>query len=70
MSQKIFGNDLVAIHSSKITLKLNKAAYVGMYILHLVLMHEFHHDYIKNIYGNKTRLLFTDTDILMYEIKN
>ena len=34
-----------------------------------VLMHEFRYDYIKNRYGNKSRLLFTDTDGLMYEIK-
>ena len=34
-----------------------------------VLMYEFHYDYIKNKYGNNSRLLFTDTDCLMYEIK-
>ena len=34
-----------------------------------VLMHEFHYDYIKNKYGNSSRLLPTDTDSLMYKIK-
>ena len=34
-----------------------------------VLMYEFHYDYIKNKYGNDSRLLFTDTDSLMFEIK-
>ena len=33
------------------------------------LMYEFHYDYIKNKYRNNSRLLFTDTDSLMYEIK-
>ena len=32
-------------------------------------MYQFHYDYIKNKYGSNSRLLFTDTDILMYEIK-
>ena len=32
-------------------------------------MYDFHYDYLKNKYDNKSRLLFTDTDILMYEIK-
>ena len=71
MSHKIFDNDLVAILKKKVTLTLNRLAYIGMCILELskVLMFEFHYDYIKNKYGNNSRLLFTDTDCLMYEIK-
>ena len=59
------------IRKSKVTLALSKPAYVGMCILDLskVLIYEFHYDYIKNKYGNNSRLLFTDTDSLMYEIK-
>ena len=34
-----------------------------------ILMYEFHYDYIKNKYDNNSRLLFTDTDRLMYQIK-
>ena len=71
MSHKIFDNDLVAIRKNKVTLTFNKPAYFGMCILELskVLMYEFHYDYIKNNYGNDSRLLFTDTVSLMYEIK-
>ena len=71
MSQKIFDNDLVAIYKSKVALKLKNLAYFGMCILDLsdVFMYEFHYDYIKNKYGNNSRLLFTDTGNLMYEIK-
>ena len=32
-------------------------------------MYKFHQDYIKNKYEKKAKLSFTDTDILMYEIK-
>ena len=34
-----------------------------------VLLYEFHYDCIKNKYDNKSKLLFTDNDSLMYEIK-
>ena len=34
-----------------------------------VLMYELYYDSIKNKYDNKSKLLFTDTDSLMYEIK-
>ena len=32
-------------------------------------MYEFYSDYIKNKYDKKSKLLFTDTDSLMYGIK-
>ena len=32
-------------------------------------MYEFHYDYIKNKYDNKSKLLFTSSDSLMYENK-
>ena len=70
-SYKIFDINLVPIHKSKLLLKLKKPEYNGMCILELskVLTYKFHYDYIKNKYDNKLKLLFTDTDSLMYEIK-
>ena len=67
--RQIFDNDLVAIRKNKVKLTLNKTAYIGMYILKLskILTYEFHYYYIKNKYGNNSRLLFTGTDSLMYE---
>ena len=62
---------LVAIRKSKHALKLTKPAYIGMCLLELskVLMYEFHYGYIQNKYENNSKLLLTDTDSLMYEIK-
>ncbi|KAL9959301.1 hypothetical protein ACROYT_G032614 [Oculina patagonica] len=71
VSSKIFNEDLVAVHKIKETLTLNRPAYVGMCILDLskTLMYDFHYNYIKKKYGDKAKLLFTDTDSLTYEIE-
>ena len=71
ISSKIFNENLVAVHKIKETLTLNRPAYVGMCILDLskTLMYDFHYNYIKDKYGDKARLLFTDTDSLTYEIE-
>ena len=71
VSSKIFNENLVAVHKIKETLTLNRPAYVGMCILDLskTLMYDFHHNYIKKKYGDKAKLLFTDTDSLTYEIE-
>ena len=71
VSSKIFNENLMAVHKVKETLTLNRPAYVGMCILDLskTLMYDFHYNYIKKKYGNKAKLLFTDTDSLTYEIE-
>ena len=72
ISSKIFNKNLMAVHKVKETLILNRPAYVGMCIpdLSKTLMYHFHYNYIKKKYGNRARLLFTDTDSLTYEIKS
>ena len=71
VSSKIFNENLVAVHKIKETLTLNRPVYVGMCILDLskTLMYDFHYNYIKQKYGSKAKLLFTDTDSLTYEIE-
>ena len=67
VSSKIFNKNRMV----KETLTLNRPAYVGMCILDLskTLMYDFHYNYMKKNYGNRARLLFTDTDSLTYEIE-
>ena len=68
---KIFSENLVAVHLKKTSLLMNKPVYLGMCILDLskTIMYDFHYNYIKPKYRDKAKLLFTDTDSLMYEIK-
>ena len=69
VSQKIFSKNFVVIHETKPCLTLNKSIYVGFSILDLtkLLMYEFHYKYTKSKFDAK--VLFTDTDSLVYEIK-
>ena len=69
-SKKIFDKNFVAVHCSKTVLIFNKPIYVGFSILELskLLMHQFHYDYASKTF-NDVKLLFTDTDSLVPEIK-
>ena len=70
ISQKIFDKNFVAAQCSKTVLTLNKPIYVGLCILELskLLMYQFHYDYVLKTL-DYVKLLFTDTDSLVYEIK-
>ena len=67
----IYNEDLVAIKQKKKELVFNKPIYAGMAILDLSKLHmyTFHYDVIKKQYGDRAKLLFTDTDSLCYQIK-
>ena len=62
---------MAVIKSKKKNLVLNKPIYAGMSILELSKKHmfEFHYDVIKEKYGDRAQLLFTDTDSLCYRIE-
>ena len=66
----IFDRNLLAVHMKNTEVYFNKPVYVGQAILDLskTLMFDFHYNYIREKYGNKAELLFTDTDSLMFQI--
>ena len=68
VSQKIFNKNFILIHAVKPVLSLNKPIYVrfSTHDLSKLLMYELHYKYIKIKYNAK--LLFTDTESLVYEI--
>ena len=67
---KIFDEFLIAVKMKKTELKFNKPVYVGMSILDLskTLMYDFHYGYAKKKW-KELKVLYTDTDSLVYEIK-
>ncbi|XP_035211028.1 uncharacterized protein LOC118185298 [Stegodyphus dumicola] len=67
---RIFDNDLVGVQRLKNCVSLNRPIYVGFVILELSKYHmyNFHYNHIKKQYGERAKLLFTDTDSLTYEI--
>ena len=70
ISQNLFDKTFIAVHQIKSVLTLNKPIYVEFNTLKLskLLMYKFHYDYACNKYDAK--LLFTDTDSLVYEMNS
>ena len=66
---KIFREDLVGIHMAKPVLVMNRPIQVGFAILDhsKYLMFDFHYNTCIKKFPNST-LLFTDTDLLAYEV--
>ncbi|GBB90498.1 hypothetical protein RclHR1_17490004 [Rhizophagus clarus] len=68
---KAFEIGITAVHMLKNTVTLNKLIYVGQAILNIskAMMYNFWYGYIKPYYGDKARLLYTDTDSLIIWIE-
>ena len=68
-SGKIFRHDLTGLHMMKPVLELNRPIQVGFAVLDLSkwLMYDFHYNIWMKKFPN-SRLLFTDTDSLAYEV--
>jgi hypothetical protein len=67
-----FGEHVSGVFRHKTEVLLNKPIYVGQSVLDLSKLHMFklHYDVVKPTFGDRARLLMTDTDSLVYEIKS
>ncbi|RLU21120.1 hypothetical protein DMN91_005493 [Ooceraea biroi] len=70
-SRSVFSENLVAIEMRKLAVKFTKPIYVGMCILNIskTCLYEFHHEYMVPFYRDKCKIMYTDTDSLMYHIE-
>ena len=67
----VYNEKLAGIHLDPSVVKLDKPSYVGVAVLGLlkVYMYRFHYEDVKARYGDRAKLLFTDTDSLCYHIE-
>jgi len=71
-SVTIFSENLVAIHSYKKIIKFDKPIYIGVAVLDLskTFMYNFHYNVMKPYFKEDLKVLYTDTDSFIYEIKH
>ncbi|XP_067216994.1 uncharacterized protein [Linepithema humile] len=67
-SRSVFSENLVAVELRKLEVKFNKPIYVGMCILDIskTCLYEFHYEYMAPLYRDNCKIMYTDTDSLIY----
>ncbi|KYM94062.1 hypothetical protein ALC62_15323 [Cyphomyrmex costatus] len=62
---------LIAVELRKLEVKLDKPIYMGMCILDIskMCLYEFHHEYMTPLFRDRCRIVYTDTDNLIYHIE-
>ena len=69
-SRSIFAENLIA-KIGKFEVKFDKPIYMGMCILDIskLCLYEFHHEYMSPMYRDKCKIMYIDTDSLIYHIE-
>ena len=70
-SRAIFSEHLVAIELRKLKVKFDKPIYVGMSVLDVskVCLYELHYEYMRAKFDDRCKVLYTDTDSLLYLLR-
>ncbi|XP_050454177.1 uncharacterized protein LOC126852925 [Cataglyphis hispanica] len=70
-SRSVFAENLMAVELRKLEVKFYKPIYVGMCILDIskIRLYEFHYEYMLSLYRDKYKIMYTDTDSLIYRVE-
>ena len=70
-SRSIFDENLVAVQLARTEITIMKPIYVGLCVLDVskTNVYEFHYSYMRERFAEKCKLLYTDTDSLIYEVR-
>ena len=71
-SRSIFDENLIAVQMSRTQITIRKPIYVGLSILDIskTVVYRFHYEYMWKRFKDKGKVLYTDTDSLVYFIKD
>ena len=69
-SRSVFAENLIAVKMRKLKVKFDKPIYVDMCILDIskVCLYEFYHEYMSLMYRDKCKIMYINTDSLIYHI--
>ncbi|KYN17087.1 hypothetical protein ALC57_10638, partial [Trachymyrmex cornetzi] len=70
-NRSVFAKNQIAIEMRKLEVKFDKPIYVGMCILDISkdCLYEFHHEYMLPLFRDKCKIMYTDTDSLIYRVE-